>query len=232
MDEKRIAIVVGASGEIGSVIADRMENAEFRVWRIWHRNVLDFRDSLQVRELSQIESAAEHIFQQCGRIDCLVNASGMVLEDVALNLELEKWRDAFLNNLDPAFLWSKAAAKFMLLNRYGRIIHLSSIAASYGGRGEIAYASSKSAIETMVRILALELGRRNITVNAIAPGVIESKMTDSIRREHGPELLARIAARRIGKTQDVAAVVQFLASEEAGYINGQTIAVDGGMGLG
>ena len=230
--DKKIAVVVGASGEIGSIIADRLENAGFRVWRIWHRNVLDFSDSMQVKELSQIEPAAEHIFQQCGRIDCLVNASGAVSEDPALNLELEKWQSTFENNLDPAFLWSKAVAKYMVLNRYGRIIHLSSIAAGYGGRGEIAYASSKSALETMVRVLALELGRRNITVNAIAPGVIESKMTASIRREHGPELLARIAAGRFGKPQDIAAAAQFLASEEAGYINGQVIAVDGGMGLG
>lgn len=230
--DKKIAIVVGAAGEIGSVIADRLEKADFRVWRIWHNKVLDYTDSLQVKELTQIESAAEQIFQQCGRIDCLVNTAGATSENPALNFELDQWRKTFADNLDLAFLWSKAAAKYMLLNRYGRIIHLSSIAAGYGGRGEIAYASSKSALETMVRVLALELGRRNITVNAIAPGVIESKMTDSIRREHDSQLLERIAAKRFGKPQEVAATACFLAGEEAGYINGQVIAVDGGMGLG
>jgi len=229
---KKIAIVVGAAGALGCVIADDLEQCGFLVRRIWHRRAFDLPGGIQVREPAEIEPAVDRIFAENGRIDCLVTASGRVSENPALNMEIDQWRQAFSDNLEPAFQWSKAAAKYMMLNRFGRIIHLSSIVAAYGGRGEIAYAASKGALETMVRVLALELGRRNITVNAVAPGVIETPMAESIRREHVPELLERIAARRFGTPGEVAAAVRFLAGDEAGYINGQVLAVDGGMRLG
>ncbi len=232
MMEQQIAVVTGASGCIGSTVADRLEKDGFRVWRISHSRALPCEYTKQCRNPEDAEAIFEEIYQQENRLDVLVNCAGAVSESPALMTELDDWRKMLDANLMTAFVYSRAAGKYMLLGRYGRIVHLSSVAARFGGRGEIAYASAKAGLEAMVRVLALELGRRGITVNAIAPGVIESEMTASIRREYGEALLERIAARRFGQPDEIASAVAFLTGKEAAYINGQVIAVDGGMGLG
>jgi len=134
-------------------------------------------------------------------------------------------------NLDGAFRLCRAAAKYMVLNRWGRIINFSSTSATRGGRGQINYAVSKAGVEAMTRVLALELGRKGVLVNCVAPGVIETDMSARIRQEHGEALRERIAVQRFGRPEEVARVVAFLASEECSYISGQTLHVDGGFSL-
>ncbi len=119
----------------------------------------------------------------------------------------------------------------MVLGRWGRIVNVSSIAAHLGGRGQGNYAVSKAGLETLGRVLAIELGRRTVTVNTVAPGVIETPMSARLREEYGKELLSHTALQRFGKPEDVASAVAFLCSEDAGYITGQVIRVDGGLSL-
>jgi 3-oxoacyl-[acyl-carrier protein] reductase len=186
---------------------------------------------LDVSSPSESEEACQHIFDVCGRLDILVNCTAIIMEAPALGMEDEAWNRVIEINLTGAFRLCRAAAKYMMLNRRGRIINVSSILSGFGGRGQMNYAASKAGLETMTRVLALELGRKGILANCVAPGVIETKMSERIRQTHEGALLDTIAVRRFGKPEEVAEVVAFIASDASTYVTGQVIRVDGGMGL-
>jgi 3-oxoacyl-[acyl-carrier protein] reductase len=160
-----------------------------------------------------------------------VNCAAANEEAPAAGMEDAAWDRVRALNLDAAFRLCRAAAKYMVLGRRGRIVTFSSVSARRGGRGQVNYAASKAGVEAMTRVLALELGRKGVLVNCIAPGVIETPMSERVRREHGGALAEEIALRRFGRPEEVAACVVFLVSDAAGYITGQTIRVDGGMAL-
>jgi 3-oxoacyl-[acyl-carrier protein] reductase len=143
----------------------------------------------------------------------------------------ETWNKVIETNLSGAFRLCRAAGKFMLIHRWGRMINVSSISSFLGGRGQMNYAASKAGLEVMTRVLALELGRKGVLANCVAPGVIETKMSERIRQDHREPLLEAIAVRRFGLPEEIAEVVTFLASDASSYITGQVIRVDGGMGL-
>jgi 3-oxoacyl-[acyl-carrier protein] reductase len=242
----RVALIAGGSGGIGRAVAIRLaadgvavyigfeahaESAasaaeEIRGRGGWAEPVhLDLLQPERPAEVCQMISDLQ------GRLDVLVNCAGINREAPAAGMDDAAWREVMAVNLDGAFRICCAAAKFMIIAGSGKIINMSSVAASFGGRGQINYAASKSGVEAMTRVLALELGRKGILVNCIAPGVIETGMSERIRREHGDSLVQQIALRRFGKPEDVAEVAAFLASPAADYITGQVLNVDGGMGL-
>jgi 3-oxoacyl-[acyl-carrier protein] reductase len=242
----RIALIAGASGGIGASAARRLASGGIAVHLGYHQHPSTAEEvareiigaggqaesvALDLGNRNQIDNVCSEIYARAGRLDILVNCAAINREASALAMDDDTWREVLEINLDGAFRLAKSAARYMMLGRWGRIIHVSSIAAIRGGRGQISYATAKSGMEAMTRVLALELGRKGILVNCVAPGLIETEMSERIRRQYGEEILKSISVKRYGRPEDVAAAIEFLASDAAGYINGHTLRVDGGMAL-
>ncbi len=185
-----------------------------------------------IRESSQVASMVREVLSKHGRIDILVNNAGVTQDTLLPIMEDSEWEDVMACNLSGTFKVTRAVSKAMMMARRGRIINLSSVAATKGGRGQSNYAASKAAIEGFTRALAVELAPRNIAVNAVAPGVIITDMTAFIREQGKEEALSTILMNRFGLPHEVADTILFLASEEASYITGAVIPVDGGFKMG
>jgi 3-oxoacyl-[acyl-carrier protein] reductase len=243
---RRVALIAGASGGIGAAVARSLSASDTIVHLGYHRHpsAADevtqeivgsggqaFSVALDLGSRDQIDAACSEIHARTGRLDILVNCAAINREMPALAMDDDVWREVLEINLDGAFRLARAVARYMMLGRWGRIINVSSIAAIHGGRGQINYAVAKSGMEAMTRVLALELGRKGILVNCVAPGIIETEMSARVRQQYGEEILKNISVKRFGRPEEIASVIAFLASDDAGYINGHTIRVDGGMAL-
>jgi 3-oxoacyl-[acyl-carrier protein] reductase len=176
----------------------------------------------------------ERVLTEWGRIDILVNNAGVIRDGLFVRMENDDWRTVLGTNLDGTFYFCKAVAVQMAMKqRSGRIINVSSVAAEHVNEGQTNYAASKGAINAFTRALAVELAKRSVTVNAIAPGFIETDMSEAVRNKAGDWISKKlIPMRRMGKPEDIAAVAVFLASAESAYVTGQVITVDGGLSLG
>jgi len=244
----RTALVVGGSGGIGGTVckmlADRgcnvvcgYNSSEAEALRLVAQitgagqRAMAIKIDLSLPDSCVLDEICENIFNQFGSLDILVNCAAINLEAAAPAMDDDCWRKVIEVNLTGAFGLTRAATKYMMMKRWGRIIHISSVSAHLGGRGQINYASAKAGLEAMVRVFALEVGRKGITVNGVAPGVITTAMSERIIGEHQDKLLETISVKRFGRPEEVAEMIAFLASDAAAYINGQTIRVDGGMGL-
>jgi len=184
---------------------------------------------LDVRDSAACGTAVEQIIERCGSIDVLVNNAGVVRDNLLGLLTPEELQTVLDTNVVGVFNVTRAVVPYMISRRSGRIINLSSVSGEKGGRGQTNYAASKGAINALTRALAVELASRRITVNAVAPGVIETEMSREVRERAGDEVKSRILLRRFGSPEEVAYAVWFLASRFADYITGQVLHVDGGF---
>lgn len=185
-----------------------------------------------VGDVSNPEDAdrmVDEVVHQFGRIDILVNNAGITRDNLLLRMKDVDWEQVINTNLKGAFLCARAAAKAMLKQRWGRIINISSVVGLTGNAGQVNYASAKAGLIGLTKSLARELASRQITVNAIAPGFIETDMTKELAAEVRQAMLESIPLGRFGQPEDVAEAVVFLASDKASYITGQVLVVDGGM---
>lgn len=184
-----------------------------------------------VSNTEEVAAMVEKANEAFGKIDILVNNAGITRDKLVMAMSEEDFDDVININLKGTFNCTKMVSKLMMKQRYGRIINISSIIGVRGNAGQTNYAASKAGIIGLTKSVAKELAARNVTVNAIAPGMIETDMTDVLSDKVKEAMLSSIPAKRAGKPEDIAYAVAFLASKEAEYITGQTICVDGGMAV-
>jgi len=236
-------IVTGASGGIGNSIVEKLYNNGANILATGTRieklqelkekfkniNILKF-------DISQHEKIEEFINNATdalgGSLDCIINNAGITKDNLAIRMTLEEWTKVIEVNLTSTFLMSKYSIKKMLKNKSGKIINITSVVGHTGNVGQTNYTASKAGIVAMSKSLAIEYAKKNINVNCISPGFIDTAMTDKIDEKFKEVIIAKIPANRLGKPEDVANVVVFLSSSGSDYINGETIHVNGGMYLG
>jgi 3-oxoacyl-[acyl-carrier protein] reductase len=184
---------------------------------------------LDVKDSAQVEAIIAEIEKTHGSVAILVNNAGITQDNLAMRMKESEWDSVIDTNLKSVFRLSKAVLRGMMKARSGRIINITSVVGASGNAGQINYAAAKAGIAGMARALAREIGSRNITVNCVAPGFIDTDMTRALPEAQREALLTRIPLGRLGRPEDVAAAVVFLASPQAGYITGTTLHVNGGM---
>jgi 3-oxoacyl-[acyl-carrier protein] reductase len=216
----------GADIAIGSRSVERLNSVVSEIESLG-RSALAAK--LDVCDSAQVHNAFEGVVQRFGRIDILVNNAGITKDMLLLRMKKEDWDSVLQTNLTGAFLCSQEAIKVMLKQKYGRIINISSVVGRSGNAGQTNYAASKAGIVGLTKSLALEVASRNITVNAVAPGFIETAMTQSLPESMKAKLTEKIPLARIGTDREVAFSVRFLASDEASYITGEVLNVNGGL---
>jgi 3-oxoacyl-[acyl-carrier protein] reductase len=185
-----------------------------------------------VADFASVESCVKKVEEELGPIDILVNSAGIIHDDLFVRLEPGDWNKVIQTNLGGTYNFCHAVAFGMMRRRSGRIINISSVAAEHVNPGQANYAASKGAINSLTRALAVELAKRGVTVNAIAPGFIETDMSAAVRNKAGDMIKEMIPMKRIGLPEDIAHVAVFLASADSSYITGQVLTVDGGLSLG
>ena len=233
----KVVLITGATGGIGGAIATQMKNAGATVV-VTGRSAekLNTFDDSFVKIVSDLsaDGAAEKLIadtlEQAGRIDVLINNAGITKDTLLMRMNDEQFDDVINTNLRATFKMCRAAIMPMMKQRSGRIINMASIIGVVGGAGQANYAASKGGMIAMTKSIAAEVASRGITANCIAPGFIKTPMTDVLPDELKSKYLEQIPAGRFGEPTDIANVCVFLASDEASYINGQTIHVNGGMG--
>jgi 3-oxoacyl-[acyl-carrier protein] reductase len=187
---------------------------------------------MDVADAGQVKAGFERILARFGKLDILVNNAAITRDTLALRMKLEDWEAVLRTNLTGAHLCTQQALGAMLKQRAGRIINLTSVVAETGNAGQANYVASKAGLIGLTRAIAVEVASRNITVNAVAPGFIETPMTDSLSQEIKDRVKTLIPLGRFGSDRDVATAIVFLASDEAAYITGQVLDVNGGMHMG
>ncbi len=242
----KIALVTGASRGIGAAIAKELAALGATVVVNYHRNeaaaqqVVDaiaanggaaVAMQADVSDFAQATALVKGVYKQFKRLDILVNNAGTTRDNVIMLMKEKDWDDVINTNLKSAWNCSKAAARIMMKQRHGRIINITSVAGISGNAGQTNYSASKAGMIGLTKSLAKEIGPRNVTVNAIAPGFVPTDLTNDLLEQVRDTVIELTPLRRLGTPEDVSALVAFLACDRAGFITGQVISVDGGMVL-
>lgn len=245
--QDQVALVTGGARGIGKAISKALATegakvalvyrgsqaaAEALVQEITQAGGTARAHQVDVTDAAAVQKCVESVEKEWGRLDILVNNAGIIKDDLFIRLEPEAWQSVLQTNLGGTYHFCKAVAYPMMKQRRGRIINISSVAAEHVNPGQTNYAASKGAINAFTRALAVELASRNVTVNAIAPGFIETDMSEAVRNKAGDLIKKVIPMRRVGQPEDIARVAVFLASADSAYITGQVLTVDGGLSLG
>lgn len=226
---RAIALELGAQGAtvIGTATSDK--GAADIQQALDAANIPGMGANLNVTDVGACEALLGDIEKKYGAVSVLVNNAGITRDNLAMRMKDEEWDAVIDTNLKAVFRMARLAMRPMMKARFGRIINITSVVASSGNPGQANYCAAKAGVEGMTRALAQELGSRNVTVNCIAPGFIDTDMTKEMSEAQRNGLLARIPAARAGQPDDIAAAVAFLAGPRAGYITGATLHVNGGM---
>lgn len=240
----KVALVTGGSRGIGRAIVERLAVDGMDVVFFYRGHAAAAREAVDavgaaggkaeamqvdVTDAAAVGAAVERLIEDRGRIDLLVNNAGIVRDNLLAMLEDADLRAVLDTNVGGVFNVTRAVVPHMISRRAGRIVNLSSVAGEKGGRGQSNYAASKGAINAFTKAMAVELASRKITVNCVAPGVIDTEMSQAVREMAGDEVTKRILLKRYGRAEDVAHAVWFLASRYADYITGEVLHVDGGF---
>ena len=233
-------IVTGASGGIGNSIVKKLYESGANILATGTRiekleklkkdfekiNILKF----DISETQKIEQFIDNAIKELGgSLDCIVNNAGITQDNLAIRMSLDEWKKVIDINLTSTFLISKFAIKKMLKNKFGKIVNITSVVGHTGNLGQANYTASKAGIVAMSKSLAIEYAKKNINVNCISPGFIKTAMTDKIDEKFKQTILAKIPSARLGDPDDIANAVVFLCSNQANYINGETLHINGGM---
>ena len=243
----RVAIVTGGARGIGKKICETFlkEGASVYIFDVdpeqgtrtvnelnsAYKNGRVFFSEVDITDEKSVEQAIEKIIEAESKVDILVNNAGITRDNLILRMSLEDWQKVIDINLTGAFICSRHTVRFMIKNRSGKIINISSIVGVHGNAGQSNYSSSKAGIIGLTKTLARELASRNILVNAIAPGYIETEMTEKLSDSMKQKLIEQIPTGRLGSVDDVAKTALFLAGDDSNYITGTVINLDGGMGI-
>ncbi|MDZ7869624.1 MAG: 3-oxoacyl-ACP reductase FabG [Rheinheimera sp.] len=235
----KVALVTGASRGIGRAIAEQLAALGAKVVGTatsekGAQAISDYLGAgqglvLDVASAESIELCLETIKTQFGDIDILVNNAGITRDNLLMRMKDEEWFDIMQTNLTSVFRMSKAVLRTMMKKRFGRIITIGSVVGSMGNAGQTNYAAAKAGVLGFTKSLAKEVASRGITVNAVAPGFIDTDMTKELTEEQKQAIFGQVPANRLGQPEEIAATVAFLASNQAAYITGETIHVNGGM---
>lgn len=242
--EGKTVLITGATGGIGRSICKlfQKQGAQLAIVGRDINKLNDFKQkelpdgdvkvyAVDLSNENNIADLVEKVEADCGKIDVLINNAGITQDNLSLKISSEAWHKVLDTNLTSSFLLSKAVLPCMLKHRFGRIINMTSIVGVIGNAGQTNYAASKAGLIGMSKSMALEIASRGITVNCLAPGFIKTPMTDVLPEKAKEKLLDNIPMAKMGDPEDVANAAVFLASDEAGYITGQTIHVNGGMAM-
>jgi NAD(P)-dependent dehydrogenase (short-subunit alcohol dehydrogenase family) len=222
--EAKVALVTGGTRGIGASIAQRLKADGYRVATLG-RSGGDVQ--ADVSDPASVQAAFDAVRENLGPVLILVNNAGVTADGLAIRMPDDDWASVIDTNLTGAFNCTKRGLEDMLKARWGRIVNVSSVSAERANSGQANYAASKAGLLGFTRVVAKEMGKRNITANAVTPGFIATDMTTDLPQK---EIAAAIPAARVGQPDEVAAAVAFLVSDDAAYINGATLAVDGGLG--
>ena len=233
-------IVTGASGGIGNSIIEKLSQSSANILASGTRiekleelknkyeniKILKF----DIAQSNKVEEFVEQASKELGgKLDCIVNNAGITQDNLAIRMSIEEWQKVIDINLTSTFLMSKFVIKKMLKNKFGKIVNITSVVGHTGNLGQANYTASKAGIIAMSKSLAIEYAKKNITINCISPGFIQTAMTEKLDDKIKDAIISKIPAARLGEPDDIANAVLFLCSNQSNYINGETLHVNGGM---